>query len=64
MNHLVLHLRDYYEFLGADGCDPTVELYLSHHAVSPGEKKPCLVVCPGGGGLPCGAPPCHPTGYR
>lgn len=48
----VLHLRDYYEFLGADDRDPVVSLYLPYNMTEmnrQNNKRPCMVVCPGGG---------------
>ena len=48
----VLHLKDYYPFLGEDNCDPTVEMYLPFNLTEMGrqnDKRPCMIVCPGGG---------------
>ncbi len=48
----VLHLKDYFDFLGNDGKDPTVELYLPYNSVEMGRanhKRPCIIVCAGGG---------------
>ena len=47
----VLHLKDYYPFLGEDNCDPTVEMYLPFNLTEMGrqnDKRPCMIVCPGG----------------
>lgn len=52
MKHEVLHLKDYYAFLGNDGCDPTVEMYLPYNMTEmnrQNDKRPCMIVCPGGG---------------
>ena len=52
MKHEVLHLKDYYPFLGEDGCDPTVEIYLPYNMTEmhrENDKRPCMIVCPGGG---------------
>ena len=52
MKHEVLHLKDYYPFLGEDNCDPTVEAYLPYNMTEMGrenDKRPCMIVCPGGG---------------
>lgn len=52
MKYEVLHLKDYYPFLGEDGCDPTVEAYLPYNMTemhSENDKRPCMIVCPGGG---------------
>lgn len=52
MKYEVLHLKDYYPFLGEDGCDPTVEAYLPYNMTEmhrENDKRPCMIVCPGGG---------------
>ena len=56
MKYEVLHLKDYYPFLGGDGCDPTVEIYLPYNMTEmhrENDKRPCMVVCPGGGYARC-----------
>ena len=46
----LLHLKDVYPFLGEDGCDPTLEIYLPHnYEVRENQKRPCILLCPGGG---------------
>ena len=52
MKHEVLHLKDYYPFLGENNCDPTVEAYLPYNMTEmhrENDKRPCMIVCPGGG---------------
>lgn len=52
MKYEVLHLKDYYPFLGEDNCDPTVEAYLPYNMTEmhrENDKRPCMIVCPGGG---------------
>ncbi len=52
MRHEVLHLKDYFPALGQNGCDPTVEYYLPHNMPEmdrQNQKRPCIIVCPGGG---------------
>ena len=52
MKYEVLHLKDYYPFLGEDNCDPTVEMYLPYNMTEmhrEKDKRPCMIVCPGGG---------------
>ncbi len=49
-----LHLKEYFAFLGDDGRDPTLTVYLpeSNAATEMGRKdtkRPCMIVCPGGG---------------
>lgn len=56
MKHEILHLKDYYEFLRADGCDPTVEIYLPYNMSEMNRekvKRPCLIICPGGAYVFC-----------
>ena len=51
MKYELFHLKDFYPFLGNEGCDPTVEVYLPYNMVEMKReniKRPCLVVCPGG----------------
>ena len=48
----IIHLKDYYPFLGDEGKDPTVEMYLPFNMTEmkrQDQKRPCLVICPGGG---------------
>ena len=52
MKHELIHLKDTFPFLGNNGCDPTVEVILPYNMTEMGrqdQKRPCLVVCPGGG---------------
>ena len=47
-----LYLKDYYEFLGEDGKNPYVDVYLPFNLTEmhrENRKRPCMVVCPGGG---------------
>lgn len=51
-----IHLKDYFDFLGMNGCDPTVEIYLPYNMSEmnrQSKKRPCMVVCPGGGYAMC-----------
>ncbi len=51
-----LHLKDYFPFLGENSCDPTVEIYLPYNMAEmnrQNRKRPCMVVCPGGGYAMC-----------
>ena len=52
MLHKTISLKDVYPFLGENGRDPTLTVYL--HEKNPEikwktEKLPCLLICPGGG---------------
>lgn len=52
MRYETLHLKDYYDFLGMDGADPTLTMYLPYNMKEMGredQKRPCIVICPGGG---------------
>lgn len=52
MRYECLHLKEYYEFLGSNGADPTLELYLPFNMTEIGredQKRPCMLICPGGG---------------
>lgn len=52
MEHMTLHLKEYFPFLGEDGQDPFVETYLPANLTEMGwedRRHPCLVICPGGG---------------
>ena len=52
MRYERIHLKDSFPFLGEEGCDPTVVLYLPYNMKEMGrekQKRPCLIVCPGGG---------------
>ena len=31
MKNQLIHLKDVYPFLGENGCDPTLEIYLPHN---------------------------------
>ena len=52
MKHEKLYLKDYYAFLGEDGRNPYVETYLPYNLAEmhrEDRKRPCMIVCPGGG---------------
>jgi len=52
MEFLKLHLKEFYPVLGQEGRDPTVEIYRPTGLTDWGAaepKRPCLVLCPGGG---------------
>ncbi len=47
-----LHLKDIFPCLGLNDADPTLDLYLPYNMTDMNrqdQKRPCLVVCPGGG---------------
>ncbi len=48
----VISLKDYFPFLGENGREPSLELYLPYNMTEmhhENRKRPCMVVCPGGG---------------
>ena len=52
MKYEKIHLKEHYEFLGKDGCDPTLEIFLPYNMTEMNRqdrKRPCILVCPGGG---------------
>ena len=52
MKYHLLHLKDYFPFLGDAGCNPTLEIYLPYNMTEmhrEHQKRPCMVICPGGG---------------
>ncbi len=56
MRHEVIHLKDEFPFLGENGADPTLTTYLPFNMPEMNRqdrKRPCMVVCPGGGYRMC-----------
>ena len=52
MRHEIFHLKDFYRELGKNGCDATLTTYLPDNLPEMGridERRPCLLICPGGG---------------
>ena len=52
MEYRLLHLKDRFSFLGENGADPTLELYLPENMAEMGwgdKKRPSVLVIPGGG---------------
>ena len=52
MKHERLELKNYFDFIGANGENPTVDTYLPYNMVEmnrQNQKRPCMIVCPGGG---------------
>ncbi len=45
-----LNLKDEFAFLGENGANPTLDVYLPDEVMNrPDFKRPCMLVCPGGG---------------
>lgn len=52
MKHERLELKNYFDFIGANDANPTIDIYLPYNMVEmnrQNQKRPCMVVCPGGG---------------
>lgn len=49
-----LHLKDEFAFLGENGANPTLDIYLPDEVMNrPDFKRPCMLICPGGGYREC-----------
>lgn len=47
-----LELKNYFDFIGANGENPTLDIYLPYNMAEmrrENQKRPCMLVCPGGG---------------
>lgn len=47
-----IHLKDYFPFLGENGCDPILTTYIQYNMTEMKQetrKRPTLLICPGGG---------------
>lgn len=56
MRYDTIHLEERFPFLGEDGKDPRLEIYLPENMAEMGRehrKRPCLLICPGGGYCAC-----------
>lgn len=56
MNHSVVHLKDFFPFLGTEDRDPTLTLYLPDNLQYPewqDKRNPAILICPGGGYRVC-----------
>lgn len=52
MKSEILHLKDHFPFLGEAGRDPLLEINLRYNMTEMNRqdaKRPCIIVCPGGG---------------
>lgn len=67
MNSFTLHLKDEFPFLGENGKDPRVEIMLPYNMTEmhrENQKRPCMVVCPGGGYGGCSQREAEPIGLH
>lgn len=56
MKSEILHLKNFFDFLGEDGRDPLLEINLRYNMTEmkrENNKRPCVIVCPGGGYAMC-----------
>jgi acetyl esterase/lipase len=52
MQHITIHLKDHFPFLGENGCDPLLTTYLPYNMTEMKRqdwKRPAILLCPGGG---------------
>lgn len=52
MRHERLELKNYFDFLGENDANPTLDIYLPYNMVEmnrQNQKRPCMLICPGGG---------------
>ena len=52
MKHERIELKNYFGFLGEDGRNPYIDIYLPYNMVEMNRqdrKRPCMLICPGGG---------------
>ena len=52
MRHERLEMKNYFDFLGSNDANPTLDIYLPYNMAEmnrQNQKRPCMVICPGGG---------------
>ena len=67
MKNEIIHLKDRFPFLGEDGKDPNVTVYLPDPMWEMGwddKKRPCMVVVPGGGYGMCSQREAEPIAFH
>ncbi len=67
MEYKKLHLNEYYDFLSADGADPTLEIFLPYNMREMNrqdKKRPCILVLPGGGYAMCSEREAEPIALK
>ncbi len=67
MRHEIINLKEKYSFLGENGCDPTVEIFLPDNLAEmqrQNKKRPCMIVCPGGAYCFCSKREAEPIGVH
>lgn len=67
MKYFDIHLKEHFPFLGEDGKDPVVTAYLPYNMKEMKRqdwKRPCMIVCPGGGYHYCSEREAEPIGVH
>lgn len=67
MKIIEINLKDKYNFLGNECRNPTLTCYLPRNIIEMGrenEKRPCMVVCPGGGYACCSEREAEPIALK
>lgn len=62
-----IHLKTLYPFLGENGKDPVLDVYLPYNMVQihrEHQKRPCMVICPGGAYLFCSETEQEPVAFK
>ena len=60
-----LELKNYFDFLGEDDRNPSVDVYLPYDSLDREDyKRPCLVICPGGGFAFCSPREAEPISLK
>ncbi len=62
-----IELKNYFSFLGEDGKNPTLEMFLPYNIEEMNrqdEKRPCLLICPGGGYSMCSEREAEPIAFN
>ena len=60
-----LELKNYFDFLGEDDRNPSVDVYLPYDSLDRQDyKRPCLVICPGGGYAFCSPREAEPIALK
>ena len=67
MIYKTIYLKDEYEFLGEDGRNPKVDIFLPSNLTElkrEEQKRPCIVICPGGAYLMCSQIEAEPVAFH
>lgn len=67
MIYRIIHLKDIFPFLGEQNADPTLAAYLPDNLSEMGRddwRRPCLLICPGGGYVMCSQRESEPIALR